>query len=116
MSQPAPEPYAYRRRGPYLAISATTWVDVRHVVVVSETNPPGGPLRVVLDTAEHHVLTSYRPLGEVLDALATAHRDWARERETEQELGRLIALDAEAVPSGEAPPPAAWDVTDRPFG
>lgn len=110
------QPHLYARRGPYLALTPHQWVDVRTIVLVSETNPPEGPTRVVLDTTERHTLTLYRPLGEVVDALGAARTAWVRERAVEEELGRLIALDAEAVPSGEAPPPPEWDVTDRPFG
>jgi hypothetical protein len=108
------EPHVYLRRGPFLALSAHTWVDVRRIAVVSETNPPGGPTRVVIDTADRHCLTVYRPLAEVVEALGEASRDWARERAQEEEVGRLMTLDAERMPPGELPV-AGWDVPEHPF-
>jgi hypothetical protein len=108
--------HIYARRGPYLQLRRDQWVDVRRVVTISETNPPDGPTRVLLDTADGHCLTAYRPLSEVVTALGEAARDWVREAGEEEELGRLMALDSAGVPEGVEPAPAVVDVVDRPWG
>ena len=119
-SPPAPV-HLYSRRGPYLAVSSTHWVDVRGITGATETSPAGEPTRVVLDTAGRQCVTLYRPLGEVIEALAEAQLAHRREIAYEEEVGRLMALDSAGVPDGEEPPqgppgPAFRDTVDRPFG
>jgi hypothetical protein len=99
-----PEPVA--RQGPLILLDTgpepgdETWVDTTRVAYVIQSSPRTVTISFGQDTL--HVIGTVRSLAHLIHA---AQLEWCREVAYEQEVGRLMALDAEgASPPGEAEP------------
>lgn len=99
------EPVA--RQGPLLLLDTgpepgdETWVDTTKVRYVIQVSPRTVSINFGSDSL--HVIGTVRSLAHLLHA---AQLEWKREVAYEEEVGRLMALDAEGpTPPGESEPP-----------